>query len=39
MFTGLDPAGLMFDNSPPEDRLDPTDAQFVDVLHSDMDCK
>ncbi|KAK0153657.1 Lipase member H [Merluccius polli] len=35
--TGLDAAGPMFAGKPPEDRLDPTDAQFVDVIHTDMD--
>ncbi|XP_026228108.1 lipase member H [Anabas testudineus] len=35
--TGLDPAGVMFTDTSPEDRLDSTDAQFVDVLHTDMD--
>lgn len=29
----------MFAGVPPEARLDPTDAQFVDVLHTDMNCK
>ncbi|KAL6469607.1 hypothetical protein MHYP_G00207260 [Metynnis hypsauchen] len=35
--TALDPAGPSFTGKPPEDRLDKTDAQFVDVLHTDMD--
>ncbi|TNN41128.1 Lipase member H [Liparis tanakae] len=35
--TALDPAGPQFTGTPPEDRLDPTDAQFVDVLHTDID--
>ncbi|KAM9332991.1 lipase member H-like isoform 1-T3 [Pholidichthys leucotaenia] len=35
--TALDPAGPQFKGNPPEDRLDPTDAQFIDVLHTDMD--
>ncbi|KAM3869201.1 lipase member H-like [Diretmus argenteus] len=35
--TALDPAGPKFTDTPPEDRLDPTDAQFVDVLHTDID--
>lgn len=37
VFAGLDAAGPNFSNKPPEDRLDPTDAQFVDVLHTDID--
>nr|XP_010591288.1 lipase member H [Loxodonta africana] len=35
--TGLDPAGPSFNGRPPQDRLDPSDAQFVDVIHSDID--
>ncbi|XP_035269062.1 lipase member H isoform X1 [Anguilla anguilla] len=35
--TALDPAGPLFSGTPPEERLDPTDAQFVDVLHTDTD--
>ncbi|KAL3042804.1 hypothetical protein OYC64_020680 [Pagothenia borchgrevinki] len=35
--TGLDAAGPQFTGNPPEKRLDPTDAQFVDVLHTDID--
>lgn len=37
MFAALDPAGPQFTGSSPENRLDPSDAQFVDVLHTDMD--
>ncbi|KAG8202079.1 hypothetical protein JTE90_010442 [Oedothorax gibbosus] len=33
--TGCDPAEPYFQNMPPSVRLDPTDAQFVDVIHSD----
>ncbi|KAH8030450.1 hypothetical protein HPB51_006882 [Rhipicephalus microplus] len=33
--TGLDPAGPYFFHMPPAVRLDPTDADFVDVIHSD----
>ncbi|KAF4795299.1 Lipase member H [Turdus rufiventris] len=33
--TGLDPAGPLYRGTAPSERLDPTDAQFVDVIHSD----
>jgi len=32
--TGLDPAGPSFDSAPPASRLDPDDAQLVDVVHT-----
>ncbi len=32
--TGLDPAGLLFHYVPPSERLDPSDADFVDVVHT-----
>ncbi|XP_075676898.1 uncharacterized protein LOC113799451 isoform X2 [Dermatophagoides pteronyssinus] len=35
--TGLDPASPLFEGYPANVRLDPSDAQFVDVIHSNGD--
>ena len=34
MISGLDPAGPLFENDGPQDRLDSGDADLVDVIHS-----
>jgi hypothetical protein len=35
LVSGLDPAGLCFGGRDPEVRLDRTDADYVDVIHTD----
>ena len=37
VFSGLDPAGPAFEGTHARVRLDPTDADFVDVIHTDSD--
>ena len=32
--TALDPAGFMFHTVPPEERIDASDAEIVDVIHT-----
>ena len=32
--TGLDPSGPLFHSASPKDKLDKTDAQFVDIIHT-----
>ena len=37
LITALDAAGPLFEDYPESIRLDPSDAQFVDAIHTDGD--